>query len=69
MSSKLSYLASATSKCNRDLRSYYTEGYGSSGENGNEKCNSESRLKVDHVLVVLNRFTLYKKFMLWEIKF
>lgn len=69
MSSKSSYSASGSSKGNRDLRYYYTEGDDSSGENDDEKCNSESRLKVDHVRVVLNGFTEYKKFMLWEIKF
>ncbi|XBJ08469.1 hypothetical protein VPH35_013767 [Triticum aestivum] len=69
MSSKSSHSISGTAKCNRDVRYYYTEGDDSSGENEDDKCNSESRSKVDHVRAVLNGFTKYKKFMCWEIIF
>ena len=51
-----------------DLRYYFIEGDDSSGENEDENCNPKSRLKVD-VRAVLNEFTKYKKFMLWEIKY
>ena len=69
MSYKSGHLASATTKCKRDLRYYYTQGDDSSIENEDDKCNSEFRLKVDHLRVVLNGFTGYKKFTSYEIKF
>lgn len=66
---KSSYLASGTSKSNRDLKYYYSKEDESSGENDDEKRNSGSRLKVEHGCAVLNRSTEYKKFLLYEIKF
>lgn len=65
MSSRSSYSASGSSKTAKDLRNYFINEEDSCPENDDDKCNSESRLKVEHVHTLLDGFLEYKKFMLY----